>query len=361
MKTAVPNRFKILLRTHRYGADGATTMLLSLANYWVSELGWSVNALCSRSESRPETATLLARHGVGMVHEASAQDRYDLAIVNTLLDLRHVPGLARVAPVALWVHETEAMLDHWPMPVSEVRRCFQKAHRIIFQAPWQAWVFGSFIHRLPDGSVTCIPNGIAVPDIHLKAGHEGGLRRIVCLGSVIPRKRQGDLAKAVAHLIRHGHSLVCELIGDIGHLDSLGQENAQLIKTHPAVFLTGALPREEALSRLAGADVFVLPSSNESQGLAPLEAALLGVPVVLADLPVYRELGWRHGHNCLTYPLGDVGALAVCIDRLLSDQALASRMVRGGHDFAAGFSKAVFQDRMTALARDVAACSTHQG
>jgi hypothetical protein len=45
----------------------------------------------------------------------------------------------------------------------------------------------------------------------------------VALGSVYPRKRPLDLAKAVVTLSR-SHKLICSFIGDLSHIKAYGNE-----------------------------------------------------------------------------------------------------------------------------------------
>jgi glycosyltransferase involved in cell wall biosynthesis len=54
--------------------------------------------------------------------------------------------------------------------------------------------------------------------------------------------------------------------------------------------LVGALPREELAGLLAAADIYLFPSRWETFGLAGVEAAMAGLPIVAADLPVLREV-----------------------------------------------------------------------
>ncbi len=45
-------------------------------------------------------------------------------------------------------------------------------------------------------------------------------------------------------------------------------------------------------------DIFIFPSHEENQGMAILEAAAAGLPILVRDIPVYQ--GWLvHGENCL--------------------------------------------------------------
>ncbi len=73
------------------------------------------------------------------------------------------------------------------------------------------------------------------------------------------------------------------------------------------------------------ADVFLLPSAQESFGLAALEAMACGVPVVASRVGGLPEVV-RHGVDGWLEPPGDVEQHAArCVD-LLQDRALARRM-----------------------------------
>ncbi|MDD1725596.1 MAG: glycosyltransferase family 4 protein [Euryarchaeota archaeon] len=54
---------------------------------------------------------------------------------------------------------------------------------------------------------------------------------------------------------------------------------------------------------LSAADVFVFPSYEENQGIAVLEAAACGLPLILRDLPVYSD--FVDGQNCVKFTAPD--------------------------------------------------------
>jgi 1,2-diacylglycerol-3-alpha-glucose alpha-1,2-glucosyltransferase len=54
---------------------------------------------------------------------------------------------------------------------------------------------------------------------------------------------------------------------------------------------------------LSAADVFVFPSYEENQGIAVLEAAACGLPLILRDLPVYSD--FVDGQNCVKFTTPD--------------------------------------------------------
>ncbi len=83
--------------------------------------------------------------------------------------------------------------------------------------------------------------------------------------------------------------------------------------------------KQRFLPWLQAADVFLLPSENESFGLAALEAMAVGLPVLATDVGGLPEVV-VHGETGWLSPLGDVDAMAHHALQLLADPALQSRM-----------------------------------
>src|SRR5439155_15063008 len=108
--------------------------------------------------------------------------------------------------------------------------------------------------------------------------------------------------------------------------------------------LLGELDRKNGLEYLLSADVFCLPSSDESQPIAPLEAAALRVPCLLTDLPPYAGT-WRHGENCLLSPVGDVSLLQWYLRASLEDMTVRNRVIAGAKSLADRSSIGAFFNR----------------
>ncbi|MBW6519181.1 MAG: glycosyltransferase family 4 protein [ANME-2 cluster archaeon] len=74
---------------------------------------------------------------------------------------------------------------------------------------------------------------------------------------------------------------------------------------------------------LSASDIFFFPSKQETQGLALVEAAACGLPIVTRDLPVFRE--WLSpGHDCL---MGSTEQeFEMNIVKLASDTALRTQL-----------------------------------
>jgi len=81
----------------------------------------------------------------------------------------------------------------------------------------------------------------------------------------------------------------------------------------------GRVDEAEVARRLSARPVFVSPSLYEPFGLAVLEAAQAGCPLVLSDIPTFREL-W--GGAAVFAPPGDEEALADALQHVMLDPDL---------------------------------------
>jgi glycosyltransferase involved in cell wall biosynthesis len=88
---------------------------------------------------------------------------------------------------------------------------------------------------------------------------------------------------------------------------------------------TGPLPHAAAAALVRNAAVFVGPSFYEPFGLAVAEAARAARPLVLSDIPTFREL-W--GDAALYVPPGDPEALAATVNCLCADPELRRTLGR---------------------------------
>lgn len=86
--------------------------------------------------------------------------------------------------------------------------------------------------------------------------------------------------------------------------------------TAEAATAEGELPHPQAVALMREAGIFVSPSIYEPFGLAVGEAARMGLPLVLSDIPTFREL-WDE--VAWFVPPGDPEALAMALDRLAAD------------------------------------------
>ncbi len=88
------------------------------------------------------------------------------------------------------------------------------------------------------------------------------------------------------------------------------------------VRLMGQHPRAETMRLLAQGDIFVQMSFSEGHSLALIEAAKLGLPLIVSDIPPQRDaITLTNGEQCgIMQPVEDDAALARAILRLLNDR-----------------------------------------
>lgn len=112
------------------------------------------------------------------------------------------------------------------------------------------------------------------------------------------------------------------MVGD-GPDRGLAQDEARALGVADRVKFLGRL--EHVAPLLAGADLFLLPSENESFGLSALEALACGVPVVASNAGGIPEV-IRDGVTGALRPVGDIDAMAAAAVGILSDDERWLRM-----------------------------------
>lgn len=158
--------------------------------------------------------------------------------------------------------------------------------------------------------------------------------RLLCIGTLEPKKGQRHLVEACAMLRHRGVRFSCTLIGDGPDRQAL----AGLIATRglgPVVRIAGALPRSDVAQALASADIAVLPSIQLASGrmegipVSLMEAMASGLPVVSTRISGIPELVEDGGTGLLVEP-GDAPALADALQALAEDPDLRAAMGQRG-------------------------------
>jgi glycosyltransferase involved in cell wall biosynthesis len=134
----------------------------------------------------------------------------------------------------------------------------------------------------------------------------------------------------------------------IGKYYSLEESARRIALGRAECFKIFEASNEETLAWLREADLFCLPSQAESQPVSILEAAALGKPPVLSDLPSYRGI-WLHDRNCLSVPVADIGGLATALSELLENAELRQRLGAAARATASQFTEAAFLARFDAM------------
>jgi glycosyltransferase involved in cell wall biosynthesis len=164
------------------------------------------------------------------------------------------------------------------------------------------------------------PNGAGVP---AREGDGSGERDplVLFLGQRRPTKRVELLVSAIPHVWRAHPRARFAFVGP----------GAPIPIADERVLDVGRVSDTERGRWLARADLLCLPSQSESFGLVVPEAWSQGVPVVVSDIPVLRELVTASGGGVVAAP--EPEAFAEAIGSLLAEPALARSMGRAGYDY----------------------------
>jgi glycosyltransferase-like protein len=150
---------------------------------------------------------------------------------------------------------------------------------------------------------TVIPNGVDAARFAAAAADDpvaGAARRkwrgrlgryLLTVGGIEPRKGSLELLEAYALLGDPDLQLVIaggETLFDYRSYRTGWDKRAAELGVAPVVL--GPVDDVELPSLVAGAEVFAFRSVKEGFGLAPMEALAAGVPLVVSDLPVFREI-----------------------------------------------------------------------
>jgi glycosyltransferase involved in cell wall biosynthesis len=110
-----------------------------------------------------------------------------------------------------------------------------------------------------------------------------------------------------------------------------GDKWADVLRACPSAKLMGWLTREEVARQLRKARALVFPSLlYETEGLAVVEAAAIGIPAIVSDASAART-SVIDGVTGSWFKTGDARDLAMKIDALRDDE-LAARMGRAAHE-----------------------------
>ncbi|MDF1738761.1 MAG: glycosyltransferase [Verrucomicrobiales bacterium] len=126
----------------------------------------------------------------------------------------------------------------------------------------------------------------------LKRKNEFDSNDFISVGTVEPRKGYSLLIDAFERLWRDGDDVRLVIVGKKGWLVDALCERIQMHREYGKRLLWLAdASDDELLARYRRASGFISLSENEGFGLPVIEAAALGLPVILRDTPIYREVG----------------------------------------------------------------------
>jgi 1,2-diacylglycerol-3-alpha-glucose alpha-1,2-galactosyltransferase len=208
-----------------------------------------------------------------------------------------------------------------------------------------------------DAPIFLVPNTIdtkmfqSTPDQKAKARKSLGINDefvVICNGQVQPRKRIDSFincAKALPKMrfIWVGGIPFKKLAADFKAMNAI-------IEHPPAnVTITGVIDRSKVFEYYRAADLFFLPSIQETFGIVIVEGAAAGLPVLLRDIDQYR-LTFGDG-----YVAGTDDNFAKIIERFATDKAYYQRWAKASQAIARRYDSKAGAERLLEVYRKVLA------
>ncbi|MFC4951191.1 glycosyltransferase family 4 protein [Pseudonocardia sp. GCM10023141] len=150
-----------------------------------------------------------------------------------------------------------------------------------------------------------------------------GVPLLLYFGRLEYEKGVHDLIAALPR-IRAAHPGTVLLVAGTGTAADMLVTTARTHRVRRSVRFLGHLPDEDLTAALAAADAVVLPSRYEPFGIVALEAAAAGAPLVSSTAGGLGEVV-LDGATGVSFPPGDVEALAVAVTSVLADPRAAAR------------------------------------
>jgi glycosyltransferase involved in cell wall biosynthesis len=205
--------------------------------------------------------------------------------------------------------------------------------------------------RVDRGKICVFPPGVTRPETGA-APNSARERIVLFVGSIFNRRRLPDLIAAFAKASRDVPDARLVIVGDDRSWPPLDlRAIAAQHGVAGSVDYRQYLP-EAALAQLyATASAFAFLSEYEGFGLTPLEAMSAGLPAVVLDTPVAREV---YGDAAIFVARGDIDGTARELRRLLLDPWTAAPLLERARDVLARYSWDVTADRTLAEIERVA-------
>jgi glycosyltransferase involved in cell wall biosynthesis len=169
-------------------------------------------------------------------------------------------------------------------------------------------------------------------------------RTVLFVGSIFNRRHIPELIEGFARLTRSRPEIQLEIVGDNRttpriNLDALVQATGIADR----IQLRSYVADDELPQLYAGASAFVFLSEYEGFGLTPLEALASGLPLVLLDTPVAREVC---GDAALYVPRPDAALVAAALDAVLFDAAEGERILNARRHVLSRYSWPTFSEQV---------------
>lgn len=207
----------------------------------------------------------------------------------------------------------------------------------------------SAMSRYFDAAWDIVPNGVDTARFHpgeRRARADGTAPQLLFLGRLEPRNGLGTALAAMPAILERFPDAVLTVAGDGPFRAGYERDAAHL---GDRVRFVGAVFADRP-EWYRDADLYLCPTTRASFGITLLEAMASGTPMLVSDLPAFRDVlgGTEAG---MTLPAGDAAAWARAVVELLADPKRRAAMGAAGRNRAEAFAWPVITDQVMEIYR----------
>lgn len=154
------------------------------------------------------------------------------------------------------------------------------------------------------------------------------------VGNIKPHKGLKILLEAYQSIESRGTDKKLVIVGNMDNFKTADTYIRSLIEKEVLsknVIFTGRVSDEELVSIMRYAVLLVQPSMYEGFGIPPLESMCLGTPVLLSDIPVFKEI--YKDFPVRYFRCGDVNDLAVKLQNQLFERIILPEELRNRYSY----------------------------
>ncbi|MCZ6787467.1 MAG: glycosyltransferase family 1 protein [Planctomycetota bacterium] len=295
------------------------------------------------------TPSALARDGLSTIVAAGSGTWWEQRVLARLVrktraDVLFAPGytapLLSPAPVVVTIHDVSfAAHPEWFAWREGLRRrtltrlTALRAARVLTVSEFSK---REITERLGIGrdKIDVIYEG--VPDLAVDRTQQSSTQTILYVGSLFNRRHIPELIEGFARLARKRPDVRLEIVGDnrtAPHVDI--DRLAGATGAGDRIARRAYLPDEQLAALYGRARAFVFLSEYEGFGLTPLEALGAGIPIVVLDTPVAREV---YGAAALYVERPEPALIEAALERVLVDETERARILATARDTLARYS-----------------------
>lgn len=223
----------------------------------------------------------------------------------------------------------QRMLDRHAATIA-VSSAAQEAMARYFTAPWEI-----------------IPNGVDTTFFRPGLGRGSTGPRLLWLGRIEPRNDLGTVLDAMPRILERNPAAHLTVVGDgpwRGRMERAARRLGPCVEF--VGYVNGGRP-----GFYRGADVYLCPTTRASFGVTLLEAMACGTPLVVSDIPAFRDLAAES--HAVFAPPGEPDAWGHAVNTLIDDTARRETMAREGRRVAERHAWPLVAQRVLAVYRRV--------